>query len=56
MIGANRVLRGVAITNLFGDEQGELEGQRTERRRMVERALAMLEADVGPKTVWEAEE
>jgi glycine/betaine/sarcosine/D-proline reductase family selenoprotein B len=49
MIGANRIVRGPAITHPFGlDEQ--------ERRRIVERALDMLETDVEPTTVWEVDE
>jgi glycine/betaine/sarcosine/D-proline reductase family selenoprotein B len=48
MIGANRIVRGPAITHPFGlDEE--------ERRRIVERALEMLETDVDPNTVWEVE-
>ena len=42
MIGANRIVRGPAITHPFGLDEDE-------RRRIVERALAMLEADVEPK-------
>jgi glycine/betaine/sarcosine/D-proline reductase family selenoprotein B len=46
MIGVNRVVRGPAITHPFGlDEE--------ERRRIVERALEMLETEVEPMTVWE---
>lgn len=46
MIGVNRTLRGPAITHPFGlDEE--------ERRRIVERALKMLETEVEPLTVWE---
>ena len=46
MIGANRIVRGPAITHPFGlDEE--------ERRRIVERALELLQADVEPNTVWE---
>ena len=49
MIGANRIVRGPAITHPFGlDEE--------ERRRIVERALEMLETDVEPNTVWEVQE
>ena len=52
MVGANRILRGVAITNPFGDpELGDHEA--VMRRNLVERALEMLEAQVAPKTVWE---
>jgi glycine reductase complex component B subunit gamma len=47
MIGANRILRGPAITHPLGLDEGE-------RRRIVERALEMLETEVEPMTVWEA--
>ena len=47
MIGVNRVVRGPAITHPFG--LGE-----DERRRIVERALEMLETRVDATTVWEA--
>jgi glycine/betaine/sarcosine/D-proline reductase family selenoprotein B len=46
MIGANRIVRGPAITHPFGLEAGE-------RRRIVELALELLETDVEPNTVWE---
>lgn len=49
MIGANRIVRGPAITHPFGLDEDE-------RQWIVERALAMLEADVEPSTVWEVEE
>jgi glycine/betaine/sarcosine/D-proline reductase family selenoprotein B len=48
MIGANRIVRGPAITHPFGLDAGE-------RRRIVERALELLETDVEPNTVWEIE-
>jgi glycine/betaine/sarcosine/D-proline reductase family selenoprotein B len=48
MIGANRILRGPAITHPFGLGKSE-------RRRIVERALELLETDVEPNTVWEAD-
>jgi glycine/betaine/sarcosine/D-proline reductase family selenoprotein B len=46
MIGANRIVRGPAITHPFGLDAPE-------RRRLVERALEMLETPVEPVTVWE---
>jgi glycine/betaine/sarcosine/D-proline reductase family selenoprotein B len=46
MIGANRIVRGPAITHPFGVDE-------TERRGIVERALEMLETPVEPLTVWE---
>jgi glycine/betaine/sarcosine/D-proline reductase family selenoprotein B len=48
MIGANRIVRGPAITHPFGLDESE-------RRTIVERALELLETDVEPNTVWEAE-
>ena len=49
MIGANRIVRGPAITHPFGMDEAE-------RRRIVERALELLETDVEPNTVWEVAE
>ena len=49
MIGANRIVRGPAITHPFGLDAEE-------RRRIVERALELLETDVEPNTVWEVSE
>ena len=49
MIGANRFVRGPAITHPFGLDEDE-------RRRIVERALDMLETDVESNTVWEVDE
>ena len=46
MLGVNRVVRGPAITHPFGPDEEE-------RRRIVERALEMLETEVEPTTVWE---
>jgi glycine/betaine/sarcosine/D-proline reductase family selenoprotein B len=46
MIGANRIVRGPAITHPFGMDENE-------RRKIVERALELLETDVEPNTVWE---
>jgi glycine reductase len=48
MIGANRIVRGPAITHPFGLDAGQ-------RRRIVERALELLETDVEPNTVWEVD-
>jgi glycine reductase complex component B subunit gamma len=48
MIGANRIVRGPAITHPFGLDERE-------RRRIVERALELLETDVEPNTVWEVD-
>jgi len=52
MIGANRVVRGVAITSPFGEPARGPAGERALRRRIVERSLALLETDVEPGTVW----
>jgi glycine/betaine/sarcosine/D-proline reductase family selenoprotein B len=48
MVGANRIVRGPAITHPFGLEAGE-------RRKIVERALQLLETEVEPNTVWEVD-
>jgi glycine/betaine/sarcosine/D-proline reductase family selenoprotein B len=53
MVGANRILRGVSITHPTGDPSLGATDELAERRRIVERALAMLSADVDPLTVWE---
>lgn len=53
MIGANRVVRGVAITNPTGDPERSPAAEHALRRRIVERALELLETDVEPGTVWE---
>ena len=53
MIGANRVVRGVAITNPLGDPERSPAGEAALRRRIVERAFEMLETEVEPGTVWE---
>jgi glycine reductase complex component B subunit gamma len=53
MIGANRVVRGIAITSPFGDPERSPASELALRRRIVERALELLETDVDPGTVWE---
>ena len=53
MIGTNRVIRGVAITNPLGDPERSPAGELALRRAIVERALDMLETEVDPGTVWE---
>jgi glycine reductase complex component B subunit gamma len=53
MVGANRILRGVAITNPTGDPSIEPGDERAMRLRLVRRALEMLTAEVEPRTVWE---
>jgi len=47
-VGANRIVHGPAITHPFGLD-------RDERRRIVERGMEMLEAEVAPTTVWSVE-
>lgn len=55
MIGANRVVRGMAITHPFGDPGRSPAGELALRRRLVERALELLETEVEPGTVWAGE-
>jgi glycine/betaine/sarcosine/D-proline reductase family selenoprotein B len=54
MIGANRIVRGTSITTPVGDP-ARGDGERAYRRRIVERCIEMLQADVEPGTVWEVE-
>ena len=53
MMGANRIVRGVAITNPVGDPALASGRELALRLRIVERALEMLETPVEPLTVWE---
>jgi glycine reductase complex component B subunit gamma len=53
MVGANRVLRGVAITHPTGNPSLAIGDERILRRRVVERALELLATDVTSGTVWE---
>ena len=53
MVGANRILHGVAITHPTGDPTLVADDERALRRRIVSRALEMLATDVEPRTVWE---
>ncbi len=55
MVGANRVVRGVAITNPTGDPSLAPDEERAMRLTMLRRALQMLSTDVEPRTVWEVE-
>jgi hypothetical protein len=48
MIGVNRNVHAPAITHPFGLDEPE-------RRRIVDRALEMLEHDVEPLTVWKVD-
>jgi glycine/betaine/sarcosine/D-proline reductase family selenoprotein B len=53
MIGANRVLRGVAITNPTGDPTLTPAEELDLRRTIVSRAIEMMETDVPHGSVWE---
>jgi hypothetical protein len=53
MTGMNRVLRGVSITSPTGDESLAASDELALRRRIVERAVALLATEVVPATVWE---
>lgn len=53
MVGANRILRGVAVTSPVGDAQRDQADELALRRRIVDRALTMLATPVEPNTVWE---
>ena len=53
MVGANRIMRGVAITNPTGDPTLAPEDERAMRLALMRRAFEMIAADVEPRTVWE---
>jgi len=53
MVGANRILRGVAITNPTGDPTLAADDERALRVALMRRALEMLATDVEARTVWE---
>jgi glycine/betaine/sarcosine/D-proline reductase family selenoprotein B len=55
MVGANRTVRGVAVTSPAGDPSLGAADELVLRRRIVERALEMLATAVEPRTVWEVE-
>ena len=54
MVGANRIVRGVAITNPTGDPDLSRGDELAMRRALVRQALEMLSTEVEPRTVWEA--
>jgi glycine reductase len=56
LVGANRVLRGVAITNPTGDPALARDEERALRVRIVRRALNMIATQVEPGTVWQLPE
>ena len=53
MVGANRILRGTAITHPTGDPALEPAAEGALREAIVARAVDMLETEVDPLTVWE---
>ena len=53
--GANRVLRGIAISTPVGDPLRSHEEERALRERLLSKALDMIEADVEPGSVWEVD-
>ena len=53
MVGANRILRGVAITHPVGDPSLAADEEHDLRVTIVRRALEMLATQVEPRTVWE---
>ena len=55
LVGANRVVRGVAITNPTGDPTASPEGEFAARVQLVRRALEMLASGVETGTVWQQE-
>jgi glycine reductase len=56
LVGANRVLRGVAITNPTGDPRMSDVDEFALRVRLLRRALEMLETQVEPGSIWDVPE
>jgi betaine reductase len=54
-LGAGRILRGVAIAHPVGDPSLPPAGEAALRRRLLTRAVEMLESDVPRGTIWEVE-
>jgi betaine reductase len=54
MIGANRIVPAAGIIHPLGNAELPPEEEKALRRRIVERALQALEADVAQPTVFEA--
>jgi len=54
MVGANRILRGVAITHPTGDPSLPPDEEHEMRVSLVRRALEMLGTEVEARTVWES--
>ena len=53
MVGANRLLRGIAITHPTGDPSLPRDEEHRMRVSLVRRAFEMLGTDVEPRKVWE---
>jgi glycine/betaine/sarcosine/D-proline reductase family selenoprotein B len=56
LVGANRILRGVAITNPIGDPRLSRADELALRVHMLRRALEMLATQVEPGSVWQPRE
>jgi len=54
-VGANRIVRGKAVSYPFGDPTLSPIDERRFRRRLVEKALSALAIDVDTPTVFEAD-
>ncbi len=52
-VGANRIVPSVAIPHPLGDPKKSPDEERALRRRLVEKALAALEANVREQTVFD---
>jgi glycine/betaine/sarcosine/D-proline reductase family selenoprotein B len=52
MVGVNRILRGMAITNVLGDGRLTKEEEKLLRRKYVLRALEILSMDVKEQKVF----
>lgn len=55
-IGANRIVRGKAVPNPFGNPDLTMDEERALRRRIIERALEALGSAVAQPTVFEVKD
>lgn len=55
MVGVNRVLQGISVTNVLGDIELASEEERKLRRKYVMRALEILQMEIRGKQIFTVE-
>ena len=55
MIGVTRVLRGMSVPNVLGDNQLPQDQEKALRKKMVRRALDILQTEVQEKQIFNLE-